>query len=252
MRFSGATPLPFRANRRAPRTCRLTSCLRTHFLRGPQQARRAGRASRPGNKPGNAGFGPASSFWQPFANRRRRASRYRPSARQGDQRLPCRGENRCRPPVPGRAICRAGSDQGLFGACLGHSKPAQRRRGCADLSPSGESKEDGVCETGRGRAAVTEYRVLRSADGVTLVECRPRTGRTHQIRVHLKTLAVPFSATLSMGAAASFSRHMLHAWKLEFRHPARRPAFWPSKLRLPPEFASLIRIRRTPCHSRLL
>jgi tRNA pseudouridine32 synthase/23S rRNA pseudouridine746 synthase len=42
-----------------------------------------------------------------------------------------------------------------------------------------------------GQAAVTEWRVLGSGDGLAWIECRPRTGRTHQIRVHLKALGCP-------------------------------------------------------------
>ena len=71
----------------------------------------------------------------------------------------------------------------------------------------------------RGRQAVTEYRVLRIAETVSLLECRPRSGRTHQIRVHLKHIGCPIVGDLLYGRRGSFSRHMLHAWKLQFRHP---------------------------------
>ena len=80
-------------------------------------------------------------------------------------------------------------------------------------------KKMAVCAIGRGRAAVTEYRVLGAEGGVTLMECSPRTGRTHQIRVHLKHLGCPILGDPLYGRRASFSRHMLHAWKLQFRHP---------------------------------
>jgi 23S rRNA pseudouridine1911/1915/1917 synthase len=76
-----------------------------------------------------------------------------------------------------------------------------------------------VAAIGRGREAITEYRVIASAGGVSLVECRPRTGRTHQIRVHLKHLGCPVLGDPLYGRRGSFSRHMLHAWKLRFRHP---------------------------------
>jgi 23S rRNA pseudouridine1911/1915/1917 synthase len=92
-----------------------------------------------------------------------------------------------------------------------------------------------VFAAGRGREAVTEYRVLESKGGESLVECRPRTGRTHQIRVHLKHLGCPVLGDPLYGRRGGYVRHMLHAWKLEFRHPAtgRRLAF---EAVPPPEF----------------
>jgi 23S rRNA pseudouridine1911/1915/1917 synthase len=71
-----------------------------------------------------------------------------------------------------------------------------------------------------GRAARTEYRVLRSSD-VSLVECAIHTGRTHQIRVHLHHIGHPVLGDKLYGGkrGGNFSRQMLHAWKLTFRHP---------------------------------
>ena len=73
----------------------------------------------------------------------------------------------------------------------------------------------------RGRAATTEYRVVRAAERATLVECRLHSGRTHQIRVHLHHLGHPVLGDTIYGAkhAKDFPRQMLHAWKLGFRHP---------------------------------
>ena len=72
-----------------------------------------------------------------------------------------------------------------------------------------------------GRSAKTDYRVLRSGDGVSLVECVIHTGRTHQIRIHLHHLGHPvLGDKLYAGKrAGNFPRQMLHAWKLSFRHP---------------------------------
>jgi len=71
----------------------------------------------------------------------------------------------------------------------------------------------------RGREAVTDYRVLWSRDGISLLQCRPHTGRTHQIRVHLRHIGFPVLGDPLYGRRGNFTRHMLHAWKLAFRHP---------------------------------
>ena len=73
----------------------------------------------------------------------------------------------------------------------------------------------------RGRPAKTQYRVVRSEDQASLVECRLYSGRTHQIRVHLHHLGHPVLGDKVYAAhfAKNFPRHMLHAWKLGFRHP---------------------------------
>ncbi|MGH8046836.1 MAG: RluA family pseudouridine synthase [Chthoniobacterales bacterium] len=71
----------------------------------------------------------------------------------------------------------------------------------------------------KGREAVTQYRVLASGDGLSLVECLPKTGRTHQIRVHLKHLGHPLAGDPVYGRRGKFARHLLHAWKLSFDHP---------------------------------
>jgi tRNA pseudouridine32 synthase/23S rRNA pseudouridine746 synthase len=72
-----------------------------------------------------------------------------------------------------------------------------------------------------GRPAVTDWRVVRYEDGMTRVRLMPRTGRSHQLRVHMKELGHPilgdpFYAT---GAARDFPRLMLHAESLKFNHP---------------------------------
>ena len=73
----------------------------------------------------------------------------------------------------------------------------------------------------RGRAAKTEYRVVRSGENASLIECRLHSGRTHQIRVHLHHLGHPVLGDKVYGAkfAKHYARQMLHAWKLGFTHP---------------------------------
>ena len=74
----------------------------------------------------------------------------------------------------------------------------------------------------RGRAAKTEYRVLRSSSEASLIECKLHTGRTHQIRVHLHHLGHPVlgDKVYASKLAKTFPRQMLHAWKLGFTHPS--------------------------------
>lgn len=72
-----------------------------------------------------------------------------------------------------------------------------------------------------GKAAVTDWRVMRAGGGETRVRLRPRTGRSHQLRVHMLALGHPilgdpFYAT---GAARAHPRLMLHSETLQFRHP---------------------------------
>jgi 23S rRNA pseudouridine1911/1915/1917 synthase len=90
----------------------------------------------------------------------------------------------------------------------------------------------------RGRAARTDYRVVRAADGISLVECILHSGRTHQIRVHLQHLGHPVLGDKLYGGkhARTFPRQMLHAWKLGFDHPrdGRRLIF---EAPLPEDFA---------------
>lgn len=71
-----------------------------------------------------------------------------------------------------------------------------------------------------GRDAVTDYDVLRRLRGYSLLEARPRTGRTHQIRVHLASIGHPVAGDITYGKPApGLDRHFLHAHRLAFDHP---------------------------------
>jgi 23S rRNA pseudouridine1911/1915/1917 synthase len=95
----------------------------------------------------------------------------------------------------------------------------------------------------RGRAAKTEYRVIRSGDHASLIECRLHSGRTHQIRVHLHHLghAVLGDKVYAPRFANDFPRQMLHAWKLGFRHPGTG-AWKDFEAPLPDDFATAIKL----------
>ncbi len=77
--------------------------------------------------------------------------------------------------------------------------------------------------TQRARSAETLWRVLGQMAGHTLLEVGLKTGRTHQIRVHLRALGHPLAGDRVYGFRGSQSIHaprqMLHAGTLGFRHP---------------------------------
>lgn len=93
--------------------------------------------------------------------------------------------------------------------------------------PIGRSKKDfrqwSAQRGARGtmREAVTHYRVIAKSGGFSFVEVIPKTGRTHQIRVHFKAVNHPLVAdflyALKKERALGFERLALHAYSIEFR-----------------------------------
>lgn len=88
---------------------------------------------------------------------------------------------------------------------------------------------------GGPKDAHTEFSVLARGEGQTLLVVRPRTGRTHQIRVHLAAIGHPVAGDPLYGGGRG--PLLLHSWRLGFRHPASGawaeweadppPEFWP-------------------------
>ena len=72
----------------------------------------------------------------------------------------------------------------------------------------------------RGEAAVTHYERLAVSDGYALVELHLDTGRTHQIRVHMKYIGCPLPGDfLYHPVFDRIGRQALHSFQLEFAHP---------------------------------
>lgn len=125
---------------------------------------------------------------------------------------------------------------------LVHGTPPERFSIDARLGPKRGSrirKAVGVVGPDEGVSAQTDFRRLAAGANLSLLEARPRTGRMHQIRVHLhhagypvvgdKMYGVDEGLFLKMSAGEPFTeedrarlllpRQALHAWKLTVRHP---------------------------------
>lgn len=107
------------------------------------------------------------------------------------------------------------TDKGRIDLPIGRSKSDFRKK--IALS---EKLPDIAC-----REAVTEYQVLEKFSDYTLVEAYPKTGRTHQIRVHLKAIGHPVVCDSLYGGKRmtcpfGLKRHFLHANFLEFVSPS--------------------------------
>ena len=86
-----------------------------------------------------------------------------------------------------------------------------------------------IVAEGRGKRAVTRYRLLAPLADAALVECRLETGRTHQVRVHMASLGHPLVGDPVYGRTRAghrellktlgFHRQALHAFRLGFIHP---------------------------------
>ncbi len=104
------------------------------------------------------------------------------------------------------------------------------------------------------RRAVTEYRVAeRLGPDATLVEARPRTGRMHQIRVHLASIGHAVLGDLSYGAMpadSALGRPMLHAAVLGFVHPSTG-RYAEHRAPLPPDMEGAVTSRRAAAYPHL-
>ena len=89
-----------------------------------------------------------------------------------------------------------------------------------------------IVDEGRGKRAVTHYRMVEPLRDAALVECRLETGRTHQVRVHMASIGHPLLGDPVYGRTRpahrellkrlDFHRQALHAAELGFVHPVSK------------------------------
>jgi 23S rRNA pseudouridine1911/1915/1917 synthase len=107
------------------------------------------------------------------------------------------------------------------------------------------------------KEAITEYEVVERFRGYSLVHLHPKTGRTHQLRVHMSYIGHPMAGDTFYGGhhvsefylagqgseAPLTSQQALHAYRIRFTHPITEK---PMELEAPPppELATLIRLLR--------
>ena len=92
-----------------------------------------------------------------------------------------------------------------------------------------------------GRAARTEWRVLRRYDDCALLEAMPVTGRTHQIRVHLAHIGHPLVGDALYGKPSPLvARHFLHAARLAFLLPPDEREWREFEAPLPPDLRAAL------------
>ena len=92
-----------------------------------------------------------------------------------------------------------------------------------------------------GKEARTLYEVRRYLGKYTLLEVSPETGRTHQIRVHLKAIGYPVVGDAVYGVRSPhLKRQFLHAYRLGFKLPATGE-FVEFESPLPPDLEKALR-----------
>ena len=105
------------------------------------------------------------------------------------------------------------------GICIGVPSPAA---GVIDL-PIGRAEGSPIkrCVRADGAPAVSVYETLETAGGLTLLRLLPKTGRTHQLRLHMTAIGHPLAGDWLYGTEDRrlIARPALHAWGLTFRHP---------------------------------
>jgi 23S rRNA pseudouridine1911/1915/1917 synthase len=136
----------------------------------------------------------------------------------------------------GRAIKERSLEKEYLAVVYGHPAVRKGRIDLGILRDARDRKRMAASKT-EGRPSTTFYEILSESSGslagLSLLKCTLVTGRTHQIRVHLKALRLPIVGDSVYGsprwkglkddalreACRTFPRQALHAWRLTLKHP---------------------------------
>lgn len=118
---------------------------------------------------------------------------------------------------------------------------------CAPIARSESDRKKMAAVKKGGREAVTDYFTLERFGHYTLVRCKLHTGRTHQIRVHMRHIGHPIVGDKTYGVKKeefNLEGQLLHAGKIGFKHPetGEEMVFTAP---LPEDFAHILDILRT-------
>ncbi len=108
-------------------------------------------------------------------------------------------------------------DNGTIDEAIGRHPVNRKKMSTLIPSPSPKRRREL-----KSRDATTNFKVLKRFDDCTLVELKPKTGRTHQLRVHMKHIGHPILNDPVYGSRVKGqgSRgQLLHAYKIKFKHP---------------------------------
>lgn len=101
-----------------------------------------------------------------------------------------------------------------------------------------------ISREGKGKRAITHYRVLKTIDGYSMLELELETGRKNQIRIHMSHIGHPIAGDDKYGAQTSpCGRLCLHAQQIKFVHPMTKEVMEFTS-EIPSEFNKLFKNKR--------
>lgn len=143
--------------------------------------------------------------------------------------------------IEGREVSRE------YLALVDHGPKTRSGRIDAPIGRSARERHRMAVDGIAARPAVTHFEVAETLPGSSLLLVRLETGRTHQIRVHMKAIGAPLVGDETYGGPARFglTRPFLHSARLSFPHPTTG-ARYEFEAPLPPDLERALELARSP------